>query len=403
MHLWPVHGGKWPAVAEYRHRRLYYTPIGEKKLDKLLRYWERVVRGVELQASILLNDLFSVPASLRNFTVIQRGFFRAFPLVTMAAPFDLQGHRGARGLKPENTLPAFETAIDLGVSTIETDLHLTRDGFVVIFHDDVVSEQLCRPLGGPSAVDLTSRPALSSLTLAQLRRCRADRNPDPKRFPNQDPGITPLATLFGNLQVFDPYAPPTLADLFAFADSYASDLGAKAGKTEQQRQQARRVRFDLELKRVPFDPSIINDDFDGSSPGPLEQKVVEIVRGAGVLGRTTVRSFDHRSVRIMRQLEPGLSGAVLVAGTAPVDPAGLARQADALTYCPDFKFLDLPQVQLLHAAGIRVVPWTVNNPADWDRLLHWGVDGMTTDFPDRLAAVLRRRGLIFANAGENGE
>src|SRR5262245_25513347 len=92
----------------------------------------------------------------------------------MTPSFDLQGHRGARGLKPENTLPAFEVAFDLGVTTVETDLPLTRDGVPVLCHDPTLDGQ-----------------PVSTLDLARLREYRADRNPDPRRFPEQDAGVTP--------------------------------------------------------------------------------------------------------------------------------------------------------------------------------------------------------------------
>src|SRR5438105_26100 len=100
--------------------------------------------------------------------------------------FDVQGHRGARGLKPENTLPGFETAFDLGVTSVETDVHLTRDGVPVLFHDDVISERLCRPVPGRSVPAPENRPPVRTLTLGELRGYRADRNPDPRRFPEQD-------------------------------------------------------------------------------------------------------------------------------------------------------------------------------------------------------------------------
>jgi glycerophosphoryl diester phosphodiesterase len=83
-----------------------------------------------------------------------------------------------------------------------------------------------------------------------------------------------------------------------------------------------------------------------------------------------------------------LRGAVLVAYTAPVSPELVAQAADANTYCPSFEFLDARQVEQAHTAGLKVLPWTVNEPADWVRLVDWGVDGITTDFPDRLASWL---------------
>jgi glycerophosphoryl diester phosphodiesterase len=304
--------------------------------------------------------------------------------------FELQGHRGARGLRPENTLPSFEAAFDVGVTSVETDLHLTRDGIPVLVHDPRLSARLFRSAPGPDAGQL-----VSSLSLAQLRGCRADGNPDPARFPEQEPKATPLAGWFAEWHGIDPYTPPTLGELFAFAEAYAGEPGRAVGKSEEQRDKARRVRFDLELKRVPFRPQFIGDHFDGDAPGRLEEKVVEAVQAAGVLARTVVRSFDHRSVRAIRRLEPALVTAVLVADTPPVSPVEVTRLAGASIYCPKVEFLDEGQVRLAHGAGIRVIPWTVNAPEDWQRLLDWGVDGITTDYPDRLAAVLRQRGLPF--------
>src|SRR3954452_15227977 len=96
--------------------------------------------------------------------------------------FNLQGHRGARGLRPENTLPSFEVAFDLGVTSIETDVHLTRDGVPVLFHDERISARLCRQRRGQTAPDLATEPLISSLTLAEMRCYLADRNPDRKRW-----------------------------------------------------------------------------------------------------------------------------------------------------------------------------------------------------------------------------
>jgi glycerophosphoryl diester phosphodiesterase len=309
----------------------------------------------------------------------------------MPTTFDLQGHRGARGLKPENTLPGFEVAFDLGVTSIETDVHLTRDGVPVIFHDATVSTRLCQRTRGSSSPDPAAAPLVSSLTLAELRGYRADRNPDRKRFPTQDRTVTPLARRFARQHGIDPYAPPSLADLFSFAAAYAGE----AGKTPEQRERVRGIVFDLELKRVPYHPEVMGDDFDGEAPGLLERRVAEAAAAARATHRTTVRSFDHRAARAIHRLDPRLTTAVLIAETAPVDPAALARQAGAATYCPDYRFLDAAQVRACRAAAVRVVPWTVNEEADWRRLIDWGVDGITTDYPDRLADVLRSRGIEF--------
>ncbi|MFL5241313.1 MAG: glycerophosphodiester phosphodiesterase family protein [Gemmataceae bacterium] len=311
----------------------------------------------------------------------------------MRKPFDVQGHRGARGLKPENTLPSFEIAFDLGVTSVETDVHLTQDGVPVLAHEPVVTGSLFRKVGERVPISSRDQRPIAGLTLKQLRQYCADRNPDPRRFAHQDATVTPLAAWFGRHYRIDPFTPPTLAELFTFAQAYAGEPGAVVGKTLAQRQHMASVRFDLELKRVPFHPESIGDNFTGRSAGLLEVRVVEVIQAADMLARTAVRSFDHRSVLLLRQMEPALQGAVLVAHMAPASPAILARAADALIYCPSFEFLDALQIEEVHAAGMQVLAWTVNEPADWGRLVEWGVDGITTDYPDRLREWLRTHGI----------
>jgi glycerophosphoryl diester phosphodiesterase len=300
---------------------------------------------------------------------------------------EIQGHRGARGLKPENTLPSFEAALDAGAVSIETDVHLTRDGVPILAHDPVVSERLFRLIPGSNSPPPSPQLLISTLTLEQLRGYRADRNPDVGRFPEQDANVTPLAQSFSAARGIDPFTPPKVDDFIDFVSAYAVD----PSKSEQQRARARQMQFDLELKRVPFHPETIGDSFDGEYPGKLETRPIEVLRAASMVDRTTVRSFDHRCVRAVGRLEPRLTRAVLLAGTAPVDPVALVRQAEATVYCPDYTFLVAAQVRLLHAANVRVIPWTVNRPEDWARLLEWGVDGITTDYPDRLAKFLDLR------------
>jgi glycerophosphoryl diester phosphodiesterase len=311
--------------------------------------------------------------------------------------FDLQGHRGARGRKPENTLPSFEAAFDALVSSIESDLHLTRDGAVVLCHDPLVNCPPCSlretARGLPPAAE--PQTGVAQLTLEELRCYRADQCVDPPCFPEMDSAVTPVAQRYAAQKGIDPYAIPTLEDLFAFTAGYAGELGRQAGKTAEQRSRAARARFDLELKRVPFYPESIGDGFDGTRLGRLEEQLLQAVHQSGVVDRTTVRSFDHRSVRLLTQEEPRLTGAVLVADTAFIDPAEVAGHAGASVYCPSVAFVDADVLRRAHAGGVRVLPWTANDPAEWQRLLDWGVDGLTTDYPDRLAVVLQERGVAW--------
>ncbi len=285
---------------------------------------------------------------------------------------EIQGHRGARGLQPENTLPGFETALDLGVDTLELDMHLTADGVVVVWHDDTIGPDTCRLAAGadPSPPDPAERPRISELTAAQVAGYRCDRNPDPDRFPDQRPEPTALAG--------DDYGIPTLAEVFEFVARYA----AASDKTAVQRERAAQVGYNIETKRDPADPEAIGDRFDGTAPGAFELAVLAVVDAAGVAERVTIQSFDHRSLWAIHAIRPEMDLAALTRrGDAP-DFADLAAKG-ATIWSPDRRAVDAARVTAAHEAGLRVVPWTVDDLDEARALVADGVDGLITDRPDR--------------------
>jgi len=251
--------------------------------------------------------------------------------------FEIQGHRGAPRVRPENTLPSFEAALDGGATSLECDVHVTADGVPVLCHD-------------PWVETAAGRRFVRDLTLAECSR-------------------------------------PSLTDLYEFVRRYA-----------ERRTAGPPVVVDVEVKRYPYEEAD-----DGRLVRAIEESVLAVIRTAGInlatCHETRVRSFDHRTVRRLVDAEPRLTGVAIVEGTAPVDPAAVVRAAGGKIYGPDFRFLDEEQVRQCHAAGIAVIPWTVNDPADWARLVAWGVDGITTDYPDRLAAWFRARPARSASEG----
>lgn len=279
--------------------------------------------------------------------------------------FDVQGHRGARGLIPENTLPAFERALQLGVDTLELDLHFTRDQRVVVFHDPILSAGKCRR-AAPDAPDLPA--AIAGLTLKDLKRGYVCDVKQPE-FPRQDP------TFRGEIAGGD-YRVATLQEVFGLVAAY----GRAADPAY-----ARRVRFNAETKRVPFDPQHIGDDGEA-----FERAVVRLVERNGLTDRVTVQSFDHRSALRVRQLNPAIDTVVLTSTGSPVRPDLLAREARAAVWSPTFRFVDRELLERAHRGGIRVIPWTVNEEASMRALIQMGVDGIITDVPDVLLALLKR-------------
>ena len=275
--------------------------------------------------------------------------------------YDLQGHRGARGLRPENTLPAFELALDLMVDTLEFDLQLSADGVVIVWHDPVIDADTCAIDGAPTRI--------RELTAAELTDIRCDRNPDPDRFPDQ---LAAPGALAG-----DDYRLASLADVFEFVDAY---VGSDA-KSGAQRANAAAVRFSIETKRRPDDPSAIDDGFDGETIGVFETALIATAGAAGVLDRVTVQSFDLRSLWAIHAVAPEISLAALTERDVTPDFTELAARG-ATIWSPDYRNITTGTLAEAHRAGLLVVPWTVNDPDDMADLLELGIDGIITDRPD---------------------
>lgn len=302
-----------------------------------------------------------------------------------ASAFDLQGHRGARGLAPENTLAAFERALEIGVDTLETDVHLSADGVPVLHHDPRLNGDLTRDASG--AWITAPGLLLKDLTLAQLRAYDLGR---------ARPGST-MANNFPQQQPHDGEQVPTLAQLFALV----KQRGAEA------------VRFNLEVKMHPQQPE---------ERPPWEQIVDALlaeVKAAGMEGRVTIQGFDWRALQRVHERAPGLPTACLSSQTPRYDTissglwtAGLTlaehgsvpkmvKAAGCTIWSPSGYDVSVARVDEAHALGLRVLPWTINERADMDTLIGWGVDGLITDYPDRGRAAMRARGLPLPRALKN--
>ncbi len=293
---------------------------------------------------------------------------------SVPAALDIQGHRGARGLQPENTLPAFETALDLGVTTLEFDLHFTADGEVVVWHDPVIDDSKCGLTPGADGPDPDDPLVpdedlmISNLSVGDLANFVCDRNPDLARFPDQRASPTTLAG--------DDYRITTLGAVFDFVDAYAQD----ESKSSEQRSLAAAVVFNIETKRKPDNPSTIGDDFDGTTAGAFEVAIVEIVAERGLGERVVVQSFDHRSLWAIQSVDPSIRLAALTTRQAP-DLAEYARRGASI-WSPNQADVTAERIDEAHDLGLLVIPWTINEVDDMKKLIELGVDGLITDRPD---------------------
>jgi glycerophosphoryl diester phosphodiesterase len=292
------------------------------------------------------------------------------------AGFDLEAHRGGRGLAPENTLAAFSNAIALGVTTLELDIGLTADGVVVISHDTVLNPDHTRDANGAW---LTRKgPAIHALTLAELQR--------------NDVGRINPATAYGTQFALQAgrYGEriPTLASLFERMHALPH------------------VRFNIETKVDPTRP------YETAAPEPMVRALLAEIDKAGMGKRVTVQSFDWRTLALVGRFAPDLPRSYLTSPRTvndarwtaglPLEDFGsvplLVRAAAGngpgpITWSPAFAGLQSEQVDEAHQLGLAVLPWTVNEPRDMERLMDMGVDGLITDYPDMLRDLMRSRGL----------
>lgn len=307
-------------------------------------------------------------------------------LLLAAAPagaLEVQGHRGARGLAPENTLAAFAAALSLGVTTLEMDLGVTSDGAVVVAHDPRLHPDLTR---WPDGAWLEAPgPALGDLPLVELQRFDVGRMRPGSRYADRFPEQQPA----------DGARVPTLAEVVVLTRRAGNDT----------------VRFNLETKLSPHAPDLT------LSPEAFAEAVVAAVEAAGIGERTTIQSFDWRSLRAVQAIAPRLATACLTveatwednigrgqAGPSPwtagldVDDFGgdlpaLVDAAGCAVWSPYFEDLTPEALRRAHELGLDVVVWTVNEPDDMVALIDMGVDGIITDHPDRLRAVMAERAM----------
>ena len=264
---------------------------------------------------------------------------------------DVQGHRGCRGYLPENTLPAFARALEMGVNTLELDVGVTRDGVVVVHHDRGLNPAIAR---GPDGKWVSRATPINHMTFAELQRYDVGRL-DPnssygKKFPLQKP--------------VDGTRIPRLADLFALV-----------GEVD--------VRFNIEPKSDADKPE------ETLPPEPFARALIAEVRKARMDRRTTVQAFDWRLLKVVEREAPEMPTVYCTEGRGS-EPARV-RDAGGKIWSPDFERVTPEKLAAARQWNMWVTVWTVNEPADIARMIAMDVDGIASDYPDRVLAQLRKR------------
>jgi glycerophosphoryl diester phosphodiesterase len=273
--------------------------------------------------------------------------------------FDFEGHRGARGLMPENSIPGMKTAIDHGCTTLEMDVVISKDKKVVVSHDTYFSDVITTT---PDGKHLTKKEAgqhlLYQMLYEQIRKYDVGMKPNPG-FPDQKK----LATY-----------KPLLSDLIDSSEAYAKSKN-------------RIIRYNIEIKS--------KEGFDGiQHPASKEfaDLLIAVLKDKGILERTIIQSFDVRPLQYIHQAYPAIKLSYLVDKTT----VSLDDQLTKLGFIPDVyspksSMVTKEIVSQSHKKGMKVIPWTVNTVKEMKDIIAMGVDGIISDYPNYFSQLDRTR------------
>jgi glycerophosphoryl diester phosphodiesterase len=261
---------------------------------------------------------------------------------SLPSDFDVQGHRGCRGLAPENTLPAFEKAIELGVTTLELDIQEMLDGTLVVHHDKRLNPKLCISADGQKI----KRQPLASLSYPEIANldCGSRRL---RQFPQQT--LAPGAHI------------PMLEEVLEMAAAAPYPVWLS-------------IEIKQPAKELPL------------SLGDVVDRLVDLVDRHDLIERTIIQSESGAVLSAIRQQAPQLERSLVIRWRSG---QRWVEDGTVTVVSRKYLFLRRSQVAKLQQRGVRVIPWTVNNPKKLRKLLEWGVDGVITDYPDRALELVR--------------
>lgn len=270
----------------------------------------------------------------------------------MAPEFDLQGHRGCRGLMPENTIPAMIKALEFGVNTLEMDAVISKDSQVVISHDPYFAWEISTtPAGNMITQKDEKQFNLYQMKYTEIRQWDVGIRPHP-RFPQQQKM---------------PAVKPRLEDVIDTVEKYVREKGMPV------------VQYNIETKLQPSTDNIYHPE-----PEDFTDLVMKVIKKKKIEQRTIIQSFDPRTLQVMHKKYPTIRTALLVEGfnkkTAADNLKGLGFTP--AIYSPEQTLVTPELISFCHSKGMKIIPWTVNDKAIMMKFRDMKTDGLITDYPD---------------------
>lgn len=269
--------------------------------------------------------------------------------------FDIQGHRGCRGLMPENTIAAMKKALDLGVTTLEMDVVITKDNKVVVSHEPWMEKEITTKPDGSFILSNTEAMELNiyKMNYEEVKKYDVGMKPHP-RFPQQ-----------AKMKAYK----PLLGDLL---DSIADYMKMSRRPLPY---------FNIETKSLPA-----GDNKFHPAPAEFAELLMKVIKGKGIEDRVIIQSFDRRSLIYFHEKYPAIKTSLLIEDNEERDFDGQLKALGftPAIYSPNATMVDEDLVKLCHEKGMKIIPWTVNDNKGIKKLKKMGVDGIITDYPDLL-------------------
>ncbi|MBK9527711.1 MAG: glycerophosphodiester phosphodiesterase [Acidobacteria bacterium] len=274
-------------------------------------------------------------------------------------PFSIEGHRGARGYVPENTIPSFKKALEQGADTLELDVVITKDGKVVVSHEAWFSSLISLDKDSNRIpADKQRENNIYKMTYDEVKLFDVG-SIGHKDFPQQE-----------KMKV----AKPLLKDVFTEIAKFV-----KANKLAA-------PRYNVEIKTE----GVAGDDVFHPKMEPFTRMVYDVIKDGKMLKHVIVQSFDVRVLQELRKIDSKLPLALLVG-----NKDGIEKNLERLgfvpdTYSPNYMLVNAALVAACREKGLKIIPWTVNGVADLERMKTFDLDGIITDYPDRAVKVFKR-------------
>lgn len=274
-----------------------------------------------------------------------------FPFLVYSQEFDIQGHRGCRGLLPENTIEAMKRAIDLGIITLEMDVVISKDKQVLLSHEPFLSHEICLDKDNQTITEANETSYnLYQMNYDEIKTCDCGSKVHPRFLEQQ------------KLKTYK----PLLSEVIDFTEDYI-----------QKNYPNRKIFYNIETKSDPKGDGIFHP-----LPNEFVDLLVGVLKPKNISDRVYIQSFDVRTLQYLHQKYPEFKTVLLVENKFSIKKNLKLLGFKPNVYSPEFILLDKKKVNQLHKKNIKVIPWTINEKKDMKKIISFNVDGIITDYPN---------------------